>query len=202
MSTGEIVEVISDNEVAELEKAENEGRVDIYTIVREHISPYTVEERINAVMCYITSRNMKEAAKTANVPYETLKWWKYRCSWWDPVITELRRRKQDELDGALTGLIHDTIGKIADRVNDGDTKYDTKTGSLYQVPMTGKELATVAGILFDKRAAMRGDPTSITRPQTSADHIKELESRFKDFTAKLENAGAVAKPINGEVVKD
>ena len=160
-------------------------------------SKYTHDEKLNAVMRYVSCGNMKAVSRETGIPYMTIVEWKRSSEWWDDVVQECKKRWQEDLDGNMTGVIHDIMGGIAERIQDGDSVYDSKTGQIVRVPIKGKELATIAGILFDKRAAMRGDPTNITKQTTSSEQLKALESKFKEFSQALESSGAMAKPIEG-----
>jgi hypothetical protein len=171
--------------------------IDVYALIDEHASPYSIEERLAVVMRYAACGNLKQVSREMKLSYDTLKHWKNYCDWWAPVLQECRRRKQDELDGTLTNIIDMSLAEIVDRITHGDTKYVAKTGETYKVPMTGKELAWVGSILFDKRAALRGDPTTITRP-SDAGNIQQLKEEFKKFTELAHSSGMLSKPISPE----
>lgn len=59
--------------------------------------------------------------------------------------------------------------------------------------MKGKELAVTLGVLFDKRALIRGDATSHSVSISHDKKMEQLESKFKQFAMQLE-----AKTIEGE----
>ena len=187
-----------DNSPDEVEPVkESSDGVDVYGILSEvRSSKYSVEDRLGVVMRWISGSNMKQISRDTGIPYMTIVEWKLHTDWWHDVVQECRRRKQEELDGTLTGLVHDIMGKIGERIREGDVKYDSKLGTTYNLPVPARELATVAGILFDKRAAMRGDPTTVTGKVSDEDQLKMLKEQFKDFSKQLQDAGHLAKPID------
>lgn len=184
-----------------------EGAPNLYEIMAEtkslgRKSDYTVEQKMSLLLRYVVTGNLTKACEEQGVPYQTAIYWKRNSEWWDTALRELRKRKQDDLDGTLTGIIHDITEAIVDRIKNGDSTYDSKIGQVVRIPMKGKELATTLGILFDKRAAMRGDPSHITKQATSEEQLQLLKDQFKDFSKQLQDAGHLAKPIDGETDGD
>lgn len=172
---------------------------DLYAIVTSNrCLKWSAEDRIRAVMLYVAEGSLPRVAKMSPVPYTTLLEWRYRHAWWPAAVAECRRRKQDELDAKLTGIIDRATDEISDRVENGDAKIDRK-GDKIKVPMQGKELAVVAGILFDKRAAIRGDPINI-KQSNSDDQLQKLERKFMEFAKTMKESGNLAKPVNEEDV--
>lgn len=136
---------------------------------------YTPEQKIQAAMHWLVSGGSAiEASKKTGVPSGTIRAWKHGSPWWPDVIRKLRAIKQDELDAMFTVVIHDTVGEIHDRVLEGDWKYDPKTGEKVRVPMSGRDLAQTAQVLFDKRSLLRGDPTSLRKEVSVEDSLKKI----------------------------
>ena len=108
------------------------------------------------------------------------------------------------LDCEMTGLdvekdqiieiaaVRFTFSEILDRLENGDIKpMKGKDGIQYvSHPVTARDAAQVASLMADKRALMRGDPTSRVE-KTSTDRLVELAKEFEKF--------ASAKTIEGEV---
>ena len=159
---------------------------------------YTPEEKLYAVVCFMVEGNSVKASARCGINAATIRWWKTESVWWDSAMRESRRRYQDMLDGKLTAVIHDATSEIADRVEYGDTVI-TKDGDEILKPMTGRDLATTMAILYDKRALLRGDPTS-NPGRGNAGELDALTKKFEDFANKMEKSGNMAKPIQGEVV--
>jgi hypothetical protein len=59
--------------------------------------------------------------------------------------------------------------------------------------MKGRDIAVTLGVLYDKRALIRGDATSHTVSVSHDKKLEGLESKFKQFAMQLE-----AKTFDGE----
>lgn len=151
----------------------------------------------------ITGSSLKthELMKQAGVPVpaSTIRMWKNTHGWWKTVLSEVRRAKQDELDAKLTAVIMKGVDELNDRVENGNYKYNPKTGEIERVPLTSSELAKDAvGIPIDKRAIMRGDPTSRIVKEDVNETLKFLGEQFM----KMVELQRQPKPIEGEVISD
>jgi uncharacterized protein with beta-barrel porin domain len=82
------------------------------------------------------------------------------------------------VDGTLTSIIHAAAGGVMDSILHGDEVID-KNGDLVRRQMSGKDKAWVMGITFDKRALLRGDPTSRTEKVDQKALISELKEDFE-----------------------
>ncbi len=165
---------------------------------------YTPEERIMAATYYaVTGSSIQASEKCANqgtpIPASTIRKWKNTTSWWKPVLHEVRKAKQEELDAKLTSIIMEGADKLEDRVRNGNIKLNPKTGELNRIPMTSGELAKDAvGIPYDKRALMRGDPTSRIE---KVDPKLMLEDLAKQFV-KIVEMNEPKTIIEAELVED
>lgn len=158
-----------------------------------HNGKYTPEEKIQAVMAYMVTGTSRKASKICGVPEGTIRWWKADSLWWDDTMKECRRKKQDELDAMTTDVIHKAIEQIGERITHGNKK-TTKDGELYTAPLTATELAMVAGIVFDKRQLIRGDPTSSVHTASDNEKLDKLREEFQNMAQQVQ--GYNAKVIN------
>ena len=164
---------------------------------------YTPEERIMAATYYaVTGSSIQASEKCAQtgtpIPASTIRKWKNTTSWWKPVLHEVRKAKQDQLDAKLTSIIMEGAEKLEDRVRNGNIKLNPKTGELNRIPMTSGELAKDAvGIPYDKRALMRGDPTSRTEKIDPKLMLEDLAKQFVKIVEMNE-----PKPIDAEIIKE
>lgn len=158
-------------------------------------SKYTPEQKVNAVMTFVLTGTIKKSAKIIGMPQQTLDRWKNEAVWWDDTVRECRKKKQDELDAMYTNLIHDAIEQVADRVKNGDTKFD-KDGNPYLQPMGGKELAVTMAVTFDKRQLLRGEATSRVEKVSEKDRIGRLALSFQEMSKKMKDNGFDAVLVN------
>lgn len=177
------------------EGKERERNAQLYQLLAEHQSAYSIDDRLKACMLYAAEGNMAEVSRKTGLAYDTLKDWK-TYEWWPVALDWCRRHKQDELDGMLTGVIQDAVLEVADRIKEGDWVVK-KDGSKERLPMKGREIAITLGVLYDKRALIRGQATSHTVSINQDAKMKMLEDKFKQFANILES-----KTIDGEVEEE
>jgi len=176
-------------------------------------SKYTVEEKMNIVLCYFLTGKSNYAATLAKnsygikVPPATIRAWKTKSSWWLDVYNECKKKKNEELDSACSQVIHQNLEEIQDRVTKGDYKLakviDEETGKtinkVIRMPMTGRDLVIVMGTIFDKRQLLRGEATARTEKVTETDRLKKLEDKFIEMAGMKKEWNA--KTIEGETLK-
>jgi len=164
-------------------------------------SPFAAEDKMAAVMAYlITGGNSSKAVELACVEglkAPALRQWKKRCDWWEAAEQHAKALLQKDLERAYTKMLHKTESEIFKRVEDGDTVI-AKDGSLIQKPLTGKDLMYIHGIIHDKRAMLRGEPTSRTEKINPLDVVNELAKLLQekgDSMRKTEEAVSDWEPI-------
>ena len=143
-------------------------------------SQYTDVDRRNAVTQYVLLGNMERVSENLGIPGETLSHWKCNTEWWVDLVAKIRDEKQDEIDATFSDIIQSAASNIVERINNGDEQV-TKDGDIVRKAMSGRDLATVMGITFDKRQVVRMLPTSIRAESTDsrlnalADKVRELQ---------------------------
>ena len=154
---------------------------------------YSAKEKLYAMCAWLVFGNNSKASQHSGIPAGTISGFK-KQEWWNTILDEIRKDKQGELDIALTGVIHKAADVMADRLENGDMKpLKNKDGEFQYVshPVTARDAAQVAALMSDRRALMRGDPTSRIERSTQ-DTLNDLSEQFKKF--------AKAKQVDGEVV--
>jgi fructose-specific phosphotransferase system component IIB len=153
---------------------------------------YTPDDIQKAAQVFAVTGNMIKTAEMVNIPRETLQYWKKNKAEWVQETTRVHQEKLEELDAHYTEIVELTALEVKDRVQNGDEFYDPKTGEMYRKKMSGRDLAMVNGIIFDKQRLLRGLPTSNVQ-QSSAKHLEELAKIFEDIANK-----GRAKVIEGD----
>lgn len=140
-------------------------------------SPFSAEEKLHVVMAYlITGGNSFKAAKLAaikDLKPATIRQWKNRAAWWRQAEEHARGLLQIDLDRGYTEMLHKTVEAIRDRVEKGNVSVD-KEGKEVRRPLTALDLARIHDVLSQKRALIRGEPTSRTERVNPMDIYKEL----------------------------
>ena len=160
---------------------------------------YSAEEKIRTAALWLMGHSSYELEPILQIPAETIRTWMV-SSWWKDLLKELRRAKNDELDIMLTRVMHKTAKQLEDRVENGNYKFNPKTGEQERVPLSSSELAKDGlGIPFDKRALTRGDATS-RRENVEVNQEAMLEQLANQF-AKIVKQNE-PKVIDVEVITD
>jgi hypothetical protein len=154
---------------------------------------YTSDDIKKSAQIYFISGNMVKTSEITQVPRTTLQGWNENKLEWVQETVRVRHEILEELDAHFTQIIEQSVIEAKDRVQNGDEFFDPKTGKMYRKKMSGKDLATVGGISFDKQRLLRGLPTS--NVQTSSDEqLKKLAEIFEEIAKK-----DCTNAIDGEV---
>lgn len=179
---------------------------DIYD-PRAKVAP---ELKIQAAFCFMMTGTVKGTSDLTGLDHRLISEWKNKSQWWDTVLAAVKKEKQDELDAKFTEAIHIAVDELKDRLDNGD-EVVVKSGDQSEIVKKAVGARDVAGILktlYDSRSMLRGDPTSITRKETSEDIMVKLRKEFEQIAdAKLdakvvshvpEQADAPDSPLIGD----
>jgi hypothetical protein len=148
-------------------------------------SKWPAEKKIEVASWFILTGSSRAISKKTGVPAETIRWWRTTAHWWPELVAKLRKEKNEELDGRLSGIIEEAVDGISERIKHGDEYLDRTTGQLIRKKLSGRDLTTMMAIMYDKRALMRGDPTSRTEKSTS-DTLDFLKQQFADLSKSIQ----------------
>lgn len=162
----------------------------------QNISNYTAEQKLHAVLVYFLNQSRDKTSKICRIPEGTIKHW-MQTVWWKEAYQSIKREKNEELDGKISAILDKSIALIAKRLKTGDATV-AKDGSIVYKPVAARDIAMISAILFDKRALMRGDPTSRTEKVSTEEVLSNLMDSFKKLAAKSQKREE--KVINPEVV--
>lgn len=161
-------------------------------------SPHTIDERLRACMLFQITGSSKKVAKLTGIPDSTIRFWKTQSDWWPEASRQARKQHQEQLDAMMTGVIHQSIQELNDRLHSGNTKV-LKDGSEKQVPLSSDELVRITDKVYDKRALNRGDPTQRTERVDVNDMLTNL---FHQFSSMVEQHGRPASIIDASNAED
>jgi hypothetical protein len=143
---------------------------------------YPPEIKIQAAVNYMIVGSFDKAGKMMGITGSTIANWAKNSEWWPAVTAQIRKERGDELDVCLTGVIHDGVATVADRLTGGDILFDKKTGEFYRQPIKGRDAAVITSIMFEKRALLRGDPTSRIEKISTEERLSKIQKEFKKFS--------------------
>lgn len=143
---------------------------------------HTPEDRLQAALAWTVTGTAQGVQDVTGFTRRTVSDW-VNSEWWPALVEEARQLKQSELDASLTTIIHKCAQRLTERL-DSDEGI-SKAGI--------QQIATTLAISMDKRALMRGDPTSRTERVSSEERINKLRDEF---------AGMMQKRTEQNQVKD
>lgn len=155
---------------------------------------YTAADKIAAVVAWMVTGNVYKAQKYCGVKPDTISRWKRESEWWPILTQQVKKEKNDELEAMMTGILHENLSAIMERLEEGDTYYDAKRGKTYKLPVKTKDLAYVTTNIFDKRQLLRGDVTSRTEKVSTQERLSKLKQQFEQFSNAVE--------VEGERIED
>jgi transposase-like protein len=150
-----------------------------------------------AIKLYMENGNLSLTARVLDVPFNTMQHWRYRTNWWP----ELEKRFQEESDRKLAAkmekLVAKAVDKVEDRIENGDSILDSKTGDVIQVPLKAKDLTTTIKVLSDRTDVLIGRATKDgIAKEMMQDRLAKLAKEFAAF-----NRTAQEKVIEGELLE-
>ena len=138
---------------------------------------YSPEKKQEAVNYYFVYGKSSKVSKLTGIPARTIRSWVHQ-EWWQDMLSDLKVRLQDKLDGKMTSLIDDMMTELRKRVEQGDDVVG-KDGVIMKKGMNGRDLAASIALIMDRRATIRGDPARITKSVTLEDKFGNLEKKMK-----------------------
>lgn len=142
-------------------------------------------------MHFIVLGSAKKVEQFTGVGATTISSWR-RTSWWEEMVKEIRDQHNDEMDAKMTGIMNSALEHLMGNLENGDIKYDTKTGQYYNVPLSARDAGLVLSIVHDKRAMLRATPNSVSNDMSVDQRLDKLAAKFLEYTK--------AKEIEGEVI--
>lgn len=118
-----------------------------------------LDMRRAAAYWFVKPSSRYVAGKT-NIPQQTVNYWARKSDEFRGYVEDIRAKHQSRLDSRITSAIDSLMDQLEDRIENGDYKYDAKLMDNVRVPMTGKDLVQVFKEVYDRRAMLRGEPTS------------------------------------------
>ena len=135
------------------------------------------DEKLSAAYTYVLTGSTSNTSVVTGISERTLKDW-IKTDWFQDLMLEAKERKQEELDGQWTGLIHNIAIKLEERVRLGDPVVDSRTKEVVYVPVKAKDLAIINSILIDKRAMARGQATSRVEKISTQDQLDKIQEKL------------------------
>jgi hypothetical protein len=161
---------------------------------------HTPETKIEVVTKWLALGNMRLVSDLTGVSYELIRLWKTQ-PWWEDVVAEVKASRNAQLDTKLSKIVDKALETMADRLENGNVKYDFKTKEVVRVPVELKEATSAAKSLMEQQLQM--EKLKVVEKTTSVsvsvqDQIKMLASEFAKFNTKR-TVDVVAKELTSAI---
>lgn len=153
---------------------------------------YNQDQKIEAATLYAVYGDIEGVSKLlTNIPPKVLRVWKQE-PWWVEVQKQVYSEQNEKLASKLSSTLDKTLEILTDRLENGDTRVNPRTGDEYRVPVDTKTLTSLFNQLAHHRSITRGEPTSIKATIGVDDRLRTLQDAFIKFSK--------TKTIQGEVI--
>jgi len=149
------------------------------------------EGRRKFVEAYFETGSLTKGARAADIHMNTAQQWR-KAKWFEEATRELKKALDRQFDGRITKNLEKVMSEIEDRLEKGDVKAFHHQGEVIteRVPIGGKDLAVIAGVLFDKRTQIRKEPEQDDKAESALDRIADRLRQYA-VTEKLQGNSEV-----------
>ena len=156
----------------------------------------SAEDRKRTCYTYMLTGSATKTSEITGFDRKTIYTWR-QTDWWRGLTSEAKDLHAEQLDNSFTRLLDTLSTEIEDRLLRGD-EVITKGGQKIRKQLSARDMATILGILFDKRQINRNAPTSISR-SGSEGQLEKLAQKFGELAHSVgHRPGDDARIIDGE----
>lgn len=152
----------------------------IVNLVKTHTYKGKHESVLRCLTMIASGTKTTTACKACGIPEQTYYSW-YKQPWLHEVISTLKEQMDTQLDNSLTGTTHRALDALNDRITNGDTVVNPRTGEAYKKPMSGRDVGIAFSTVFDKRQLLRGKATSVSESVKTEEALDKIAKRFQDM---------------------
>ena len=134
-------------------------------------------KRDNFVAEYCRTGSRKEATVKAGVTMQTSAKWLTE-KWFTERMADVKRSMDRQMEGRITNILDETFGQIQTRLAEGDPKL-LRDGTVIHMPVAVRDLTVLAGVMFDKRAALRRDDNPENGDVASS--LDKIAAKLREF---------------------
>lgn len=150
----------------------------------------SAQRKFNAVQRYMALGNMRAVSELENISYHTLVEWK-RSDWWPDMVEEVRRVERARKVNRLEAIAERALGEVEDRLKNGDTVLNNKTGRIVRKPVSARDASKIASDMMTHQEKLEELSQKMdVEKDTVAETLKTLANEFAKFNKKLNRASA------------
>lgn len=144
---------------------------------------HPVDLRMAACAAYLVEGDSKRVSRLTGVPARTIRDWTTQ-EWWGEAMEKLRVRYQERLDAKLTAIMDAALSAVLNQLEHGDEVLNRDSGTVTRRMVSAKDAAIIFAVFFDKRALLRGQPTS----RVERVNLDRLRARFNAIVDRVQDA--------------
>jgi predicted RNA-binding Zn ribbon-like protein len=128
--------------------------------------------------------NLKLAAASLKIPYQTAKQWK-GSEWWKDVERDLTVQEDLQLSARLQRIVNKSYDVVEDRMANGDFVYDQKSGEMRRKPVAMRDAHRVGLDLQERRDELL--KRHVAGESITTDKIEQTLKDLADQFARIAN---------------
>lgn len=125
---------------------------------------------------YVSGNSLRASARMAEINEGTAVSWRQR-DWFTEVCHAARSVAGQAADRKLSSILDLALKNTAERLEQGDAFKNGKEVSFK--PVSAKDSALIAAIMYDKRALIRGENINVDSTTTLEDRLETLHEKFQ-----------------------
>ena len=154
-------------------------------------------QRIEAVTLYMATGSPTQTCATLGIPLKTFEGW--QCSvWFKEIKARLRDESHLKLDSRLEKIVQKSLNLIEDRLDNGNSVLDQKSGRVVKVPVNIRDGIKATTELMNRQDLIRKEPDKQVLEETIDNRLLKLAQQFAQFSKQVKKP--IEKVIEGEVI--
>ena len=156
--------------------------------IRNSGKRFSEEEKVEAIAAYIAKGTYEGAADMLKINSSTIRSWRdNNPDWWDTKAQEILDFDREARMARFAEIVDGGTKEILDRIQNGDSRFDSKSGEIHKVPVSCRDLVIATGTALDKHRLLAGQPTSISGKAVSGDSILEALKQAASKPVSVKN---------------
>ncbi len=144
---------------------------------------YPDSTKLDALKLWLVTGNLRQVSSSMNIPYETLKTWRY-SKWWKEMSLEIRTEGHLQLSAKMQKIADKAMEVTLDRLENGDTHRDPRTGEMYQKPVNMRDAHQAAVSFQDRALKLQNSPAEEANQLAVHDRLAQLADAFAKMAGK------------------
>lgn len=147
---------------------------------------YSAEKRIDVVTKWLALGNLRLVAELTGVSYGLIRAWKMQ-PWWADLVAEIKASRDIQVDNKLSKIVDRALDTVQDQLENGELKYNRKTGDVLRVPVSALTANKIANDMLTRQVDIsqkRVDESAAYKTEKIEDTLKMLALEFAKFNTK------------------